>query len=103
LEWYSNNLKSVFEKWEKLYIEKAVVNKDYRRREIGRFMYESVFADNPEKLLYSFIAKKPSFNITSLKFHIKIGFVEAAKFEANNFLGINNYESVMLMKCIHEK
>ncbi len=98
LEWYDENLRNTFEKGNKLYIEKVAVKKGYQRGKIGMFLYESIFAKYPEYIFYSFVVKKPFTNIISLNFHKKMGFIEAAEFKAKKFLGINNYESVMLMK-----
>jgi ribosomal protein S18 acetylase RimI-like enzyme len=102
LEWYGENLRSTFEKGKKLYIEKVAVKREYRGEDLGMFMYESIFAKYPDYIFYSFVVKKPSTNIVSLKFHKKMGFIEAAEFKANKFLDIENYESVMLMKFDYE-
>lgn len=98
LYWFDQKLKTVFEKGKKLYIKKVAVKPDYQRQNVGKFMYEAIFEEHPEHILYSFIVKKPFENIVSLKFHKKMGFIEAAKFKAEEFLGLKKYESVMLMK-----
>ena len=98
LKWYGENLRSTFEKGEKLYIAKVAVKEGYQGRKIGTFMYESIFAKYPGYIFYSFVVKKPFDNIISLDFHKRMGFIEAAEFKARKFLGLNNYESVMLMK-----
>ena len=98
LEWYGENLRCTFEKGKKLYIEKVAVKKEYQGEDIGMFMYESIFAQFPEYIFYSFVVKKPVTNVVSVNFHKKMGFIEAARFKAKKFLDINNYESVMLVK-----
>jgi ribosomal protein S18 acetylase RimI-like enzyme len=98
LQWFDQNTKSVFENGEKLYIEKVAVKPTYQRQNVGKFIYEAIFEEYPEHIFYSFIVKKPFDNIVSVKFHKEMGFIETAKFKADQFLGLKGYESVMLMK-----
>ena len=98
LEWFDEKVRIKFENMKKLYIVKVAVKQEYQRKNVGMFMYNAIFAKYPEHIIYSFIVKKPYDNIVSLNFHKKMGFIETAKFKAENFLGIKNYESVMLLK-----
>ncbi|MDY7036039.1 MAG: GNAT family N-acetyltransferase [Thermodesulfobacteriota bacterium] len=100
LEWFDENLRTKFENGKKLYIEKVAVKSNYQRQNVGKFMYEAIFEKYPEHIFYSFIVKKPFDNIVSLNFHKKLGFIETAKFKVDEFLGLKNYESVMLMKFL---
>lgn len=98
IKWLNNRFRRGFENVEKLYIEKVAVKQEYQQKNVAKFLYETVFSKYPEYIFYSFVVKKPYLNNVSMNFHKKMGFVEAAKFETENFLGLENYESMMFIK-----
>lgn len=98
LNWNDQDFKLIFENRKKLYIEKVAVRRDYLRHKVASFLYESLFSKHKESVFYAFIVKKPVTNVASLNFHKRLGFREVAIFRVDEFLGIKNYQSVMLMK-----
>ena len=102
LDWRTSQSRSMFEGSEALYIEKVAVKGNYKRLKIGTQLYNSVFDRHPKCLFYSFAARKPFANKASLCFHKKLGFCESAIFRAERYLGLQNYESVMLTRASEE-
>lgn len=100
LEWLTPRLKTVFESEDTLYIEKAVVRKEFQFKGIGTFLYQSLFNNYPEKVFYAFVVKKPFNNRSSLSFHKKLNFTESAFFRSSHFFGLKNFESIMMMRII---
>ena len=98
LNWKDQNYKKIFENRKKIYIEKVAVRRDYLRHKVASFLFESLFAKYQKSIFYSFIVEKPVKNKASLNFHKKLGFREVAIFRVDEFLGIKNYQSIMLMK-----
>jgi len=98
LEWFDQSAKNKFEQSKPLYIEKVAVKIGQEKKQVGTFLYHSLIQQFPDFLFYSFIVKKPSVNLPSIKFHQKTGFIECAIFKAENFMGLDNYKSIMYIK-----
>jgi L-amino acid N-acyltransferase YncA len=100
LAWRSPAEKKILEEGNTLYIEKIAIKNTCKRNKIGSFLYNSVFGIYPQIIFYSFVVKKPHINQSSLYFHQALGFVEVAIFRSANFLGIKNYESILMMRFV---
>jgi ribosomal protein S18 acetylase RimI-like enzyme len=99
LEWFSVNLRHLFEKYSpKKYIDMIAVKRNYQHQKIGSSLYKYLFRRYPECMFYAFTVLKPLKNSTSLNFHFKNGFFEVAVFRASEFLGLKNFECVLLIK-----
>jgi ribosomal protein S18 acetylase RimI-like enzyme len=80
------------------YIEQIAVDKQYQGRGIGNDLMRYVIEHHPHDKLYSFISQSPYNNQISYQFHQKHGFIDMGYFKADQFMGIPNYQSVLLMK-----
>jgi len=80
------------------YIEKIAVNKNFKRMGIGKALYTNVFEANPSTSYYAFVMNKPFNNKVSLAFHKNMRFFEAGSFNASEYAGYKNYQSILLFK-----
>lgn len=65
---------------------------------VARFLYASLFEQYPNKLFSAFVVVKPVSNDRSLRFHQKQGFHEAGRVQRDQFLNMQNYESIFLIR-----
>ncbi|MHC4537095.1 MAG: GNAT family N-acetyltransferase [Planctomycetota bacterium] len=69
LEWFSVNLRALFEQYSpKKYIEMIAVKRNYQRQKIGSSLYKYLFRRYPKCMFYAFVVLKPLKNSISLNF-----------------------------------
>ena len=79
------------------YIEQIAVDQAYQGRGIGNDLMRYAIEHHPHEQLYSFISQSPYHNQKSYQFHMNHHFTPIGVFKAKQFMGIKDYQSVLLM------
>ncbi len=98
--WQNNNAKDkiISNQERHIYIKIVATKREYMGQGVAQFMYKSLYEKFPNSLLSSFIVTKPILNNRSLVFHEKQGFKQIGAFQRQQFLDLQNYESVLMFK-----
>ena len=75
-KWFNNHYSNF------IYIDRIVIDENYRKQRLARKLYENIFRYAQEKsckLVCAEIDIKPEYNHPSMKFHKKMGFVEVGQ------------------------
>jgi L-amino acid N-acyltransferase YncA len=81
-----------------LHIEHIAVDPRHVGKGIGRSFYEWLMRRQPKSVPCAFVALTPRCNASSLRFHASLGFEKAAIFRRGEFLGQNDYQSLLLVR-----
>jgi L-amino acid N-acyltransferase YncA len=96
--WKSNSYKDKIINDKHLYLQTSATHPEYGGRGVARFLYESLYKKFPDSYISAFIVTKPICNNRSLAFHSKQGFQPIGTLQAEQFLDLQNYESVLMFK-----
>lgn len=96
--WASDDARELFCSRKRVYLEKAVTDFAWRRRGVAWSFYEALAPEWGDALLYSFVVARPIRNDASFRVHFHLGFRELARFEADEYGGLRDYESVLLAR-----
>jgi len=98
LDWIDFMEEERFAQKKKKYIDKIVIKKELRGKKIGSMLYDFLFEKYKDLLLYAFVIIKPYSNEASMNFHLKKGFVKSAIYSVDEFCGLKNYKSILMIK-----
>jgi ribosomal protein S18 acetylase RimI-like enzyme len=82
------------------HITHAAVLPELAGRGVGQFLYEWLYAAHPHAFCSGFIATRPLRNERSLAFHRRQGFEGRGRFQADQFAGLDDYESLLMVKDV---
>lgn len=85
-------------KQQPFYIEVIATRPGYTGSGVGRFLYSALFGQHPKMSFSAFVVVKPITNDRSLRFHQSQGFVKVGRVRRTQFLDLQNYESVLLLR-----
>lgn len=80
------------------YLQVVATKLDCMGRGVARFMYEEIYKVFPNSFISLFIVAHPIANTRSLMFHQKQGFEQIGTLQIDQFLDLQNYESILLFK-----
>jgi N-acetylglutamate synthase-like GNAT family acetyltransferase len=101
IEWVHKDFKKKYYFKNHFEVGGILVLTDYGRRNIGHDLLHKALVELKYKNLqaiFSFVPIHPVANEPSLKFHLKNGFKIIAKLKPVKLWGMDNYQSVLLMK-----
>jgi L-amino acid N-acyltransferase YncA len=98
VHWKSPSEKNLVEGNRHVYIAHLAVLREYSRRGVGQFLYHHLQKVFPNAVFSVFVALRPHCNARSLTFHQKQGFKSAGFYFADQFGGLQDYESVLFVK-----
>ncbi|MBD3290101.1 GNAT family N-acetyltransferase [candidate division KSB1 bacterium] len=98
VKWIDRESENKYKSEPTKYIEKVAVREDYQNKGLGSAFYKFIFKEYAGTVLYAFIVNNPIQNLVSLKFHQKMGFRECGIYEADEYGGLKDYQSVLMLR-----
>lgn len=98
--WFDSHIKKAYATELTAFIDKVAVAEEFRHDGVGRFLYDSLFRRREfrGRKFCAFVVLKPKANEASLHFHRQTGFIQAAVFHAEEFCGLQDYESLFFFR-----
>ncbi|GAA0327686.1 hypothetical protein GCM10008967_17740 [Bacillus carboniphilus] len=85
------------------YIEQVAIKEDQQRKGIGSYLYNQVLQTFPDRNFTAFVVSQPIRNDSSIRFHRKVGFKDAALFKKDQYAGMSPYESILFIKTSEQQ
>ena len=98
VSWSSPSVEEKVSSSKHQYINLIVVSSKHAGKGVGRFIYNSLFSLHPKYCFSAFYVSSPVENTRSKMFHEKQGFKEAGFYQSDSFHGINNYQSILMLR-----
>ncbi len=98
IEWLEGEIRRKVETEPCIYVDQVAVARGNRHKGIARFIYQNLLDSYPQRNFAAFIIEKPVENRISMKFHEKLGFRKGAVFSREEYLGIQNFKSILYFR-----
>lgn len=79
------------------WLERMVVKEGFRGKGVGGEILSFLRNKDTKNKILTAVAQKPMFNAGALQFYLKNSFEVHGRYRSNNFRGLKNYESVVLI------
>lgn len=99
IHWQDEELRQHVLKPNHLYIQTAATKPEYMGQGVAQFLYQSLYEQFPQSWLSAFIVAKPITNYRSITFHQKQGFETIGTLYLEEFLDLQHYESLLMLKA----
>lgn len=79
------------------HVDNVAVRRTVKNRGVGRTLYAALTGLTGADSLSAYVVKSPLVNEASLAFHLRAGFLPAGEFHMEEFCGVRDYRSLLLV------